>query len=141
MFSDYISIIALIISALSMGVSWYFSNRDKAKLRTSADLYSTENDEYIILEIINVGRRPTYITMFGSDLENGSWQASYLGEKDKGIRLEEHQKYQEKVEYKDAFVFFNKGQDMVKKTKFWYEDILGERHYIKNSDTLISRFY
>ena len=92
------------------------------------------------MKIINVGRRPTYITMFGSFLDNGSWVGSYLGEKGKGIRLEEHQKHEEKVEYKDAYYAFNKGQEVAQRTIFWYEDILGERYLINNSQDLINRF-
>jgi len=70
--SDYISITAILLSIISLAISWYFSFRDKALLKTSAKFspYNPDYDQaHISIKIVNCGRRSAILTMFGGDLK------------------------------------------------------------------------
>ena len=70
--SDYISITAILRSIISLAISWYFGFRDKAHFKSSAKFYPYNPDydqAHISIKIINCGRRPAILTMFGGDLK------------------------------------------------------------------------
>lgn len=142
--SDYISIAALLISITSLLISWYFNFRDKANLKTFAKFYSGEptygSRPHITIKIVNCGRRPTILTMFGKDVNNKHtrWIGTYLGEKEKGIRLGEHEKYETSVYPEDLSEIDSEGNEL-EYTNFWFENTLGQRYKVRNSEELIKK--
>jgi len=144
--TDYISISALVISIISLVISWYFGFRDKAHIKTFAKFYPY-NPNYdqarIFIKIVNCGRRPIIITMFGGDLigkdlKGRHWSATYLGEEGKGIRLEEHEKYETTIYIHDIYNFDPEGNESECKN-FWFENTLGHRFKVVNSEKLIKK--
>jgi len=140
-FSDYIAILALVISLVSIAISWYFGFRDRARLKSKCYLlYYGENEiPHLKVEIINAGRRPTYIMKSGGETDNGSWSSSFLGEKGKGIRLGEHEKYEEEKGINEI-IFFNREGEEVRYINYWFEDSLGQRHIVKDSEKVLKSF-
>ena len=62
----------------------------------------------------------------------------YLGDKDKGIRLDEHQKYETTLTWEDL-VCIDDGE-VKEYINLWFEDTLGQRHKVTNSEKLIKQF-
>jgi hypothetical protein len=92
--SGCIAALALIVSLLSFGISLYFGLRDRVHLRAISKLYNLSGEfgpAYIEVKVVNRGRRPAILTMFGGELDNGGYIGTYLGEKGRGIRLEENE--------------------------------------------------
>lgn len=92
--SDKIAILALVVSLLSLAVSIYFQYRDRVKLKTTCTFYPAHPDydrAHLAIRIVNHGRRPTLLTLFGGNLKDGKWQGTRLGQKDKAVRLGEHE--------------------------------------------------
>lgn len=140
--SDYISITALFISIISLAILWYFSFRDKAQMKTFAKFYPN-NPKYdrahIAIKVVNSGRRPTILTMFGGDLKDGRWIGTYLGKEGKGLRLGEHEKYETSVYFEGISFIVPEGNES-EYINFWFENTLGQRYKVKNSEKLIEKF-
>ncbi len=139
--SFILSIIAIIVSILSLFIAWYFNYRDKAKLVTFAKYYE-ENPNYdrahIEIKIVNCGRRPTILTMFGGDLKDGGWYATYLGKEKKGIRLTEHEKYETSIYIEDLHIIDPDGNESYY-INLWFENTLGQRFLVSKSENLIEK--
>lgn len=132
--SDYISILALIISFLSLGVSIYFQYRDRVKLTTSCKYFPPHPDYdrgHLEIKVVNSGRRPTLLTILGGNLKDGGWQGTQLGGKDKSIRLGEHEFYEKKFYCEDIEVVSPDSESEF--TELWFEDSIGDRHFVKGS--------
>jgi len=139
--SNYVSIVALIISVTSLIISWYFGFRDKAHLRTYAKFYSYNPNydrAHILIKIVNCGRRPVILTMFGGYLSDGTYCGSFLGRENKGIRLGEHEKYETSVYLEDLHSIDPEGNES-DYVSFWFENTLGQRYRVKNSEKLIKK--
>ena len=139
--SIYISLFALSVSVISLIISWHFGFRDRAKLKTYAEFYPShpEHDRgRIEIRIVNHGRRATIITLFGGDLDDGKCSGTYLGKKGEGLRLGEHEKYETTV-YADDLLVTNVEGNVAEFVRLWFEDTLGQRHKIKNSEKLIAK--
>jgi len=140
-FSDLLALFALLVSVISLIISWHFGFRDKAKLKTYAEFYPSHTDhdrDRIEIKIANHGRRATIMALFGGDLENGTSSGTYLGEKGEGLRLGEHEKY-ETIVYADDLMVTDLEGNVATFTNFWFEDTLGQRYRIKNSEKLIAK--
>ena len=132
-FSDYVSAIALVVALLSFVASFYFGFRDRVNVKA----FSTYYEGYCSIKIVNHGRRAAIITMFGGDLENGYWQATHLGEKGLGIRLAEHEFHTENFSERDILAI---GPDHESEfINLWFEDSLGKRHLVKDSEEHLQR--
>jgi len=59
--SDYLSVIALIISAISLFLSWRQYARDAGRLKLHIDYTSEMCGGTFCLEITNIGRRPVMV--------------------------------------------------------------------------------
>lgn len=137
--SEIISIFALVIAVVSLGISFHFGFRDKAHLKTSAEYYPGHPDydrARIQVKIVNSGRRPTILTMFGGNLKSGSWCGTHIGEKGEGVRLGEHEKHEVKV-YREDLDFIDPEGNESEYTDYWFEDTLGQRFKVRNSEKLI----
>lgn len=71
-FSDYLSIIAVILSATSLYISYRNYRRDtsRLKIKLGFEVHSGRGSNYTV-RIINVGRRPASITNMYARLKNG----------------------------------------------------------------------
>ena len=131
-----ISIIAIIISVFAAISSFYFQFRDKVKLKTSLNRYEyipEFNDRArLTIKIVNKGRRPALLTLFGGNLANNGWVGSGLGEEDKFIRLSESEFY-ERDFYKEDIEQITPEMDYPEFVDLWFQDSLGNRHIIKGS--------
>lgn len=139
--SDYISIAALVISIMSITIVWYFGFRDRAHLKTFAQFYSFNpnyNRAHIAIKIVNCGRRPVILTMFGGDLSNGSWCGTVIEKEGEGIILKEHGKYETTV-YLEDLHYSNPEGNEADYINFWFENTLGQRYKVKNSEKLIKK--
>jgi len=139
--SNYISSLALLVSVVSLIISWHFGFRDKSKLKTYAKFYPSHPNHdraKIEIKIVNHGRRATILTLFGGDLEDGGMSGIYLGKEGDGLRLGEHEKY-ETIVYADDLLVTHPEGNIAQFVRFWFEDTLGQRHKIKNSEKLISK--
>ena len=139
--SNYISLFALLVSVISLLISWHFGFRDKAKLKTYTEFYASHqghNRDRIQIKIVNHGRRATILTLFGGDLDNGTCSGIYLGKKGDGLRLGEHEKYETTV-YSDDLLVTDMQGNISEFVSLWFEDMLGQRHKIRNSEKLIAK--
>jgi len=140
-FSDLLSLFALLVSIISLIISWHFGFRDKAKLKITSNFYHSHQDQdrdRIGIKIVNHGRRATILTLFGGDLDNGGWSGTCLGKKGDGLRLGEHEKYETTVYANDLLVTDSEG-NLAEFVRFWFEDTLGQRHKVKSSEKLIAK--
>jgi hypothetical protein len=70
-YSDALSIVALIISGISLIISWRTFTRDRSQIKIAANLELQEFGETsIIIEIVNVGRRITILKELSIILTN-----------------------------------------------------------------------
>jgi hypothetical protein len=76
--------------------------------------------------------------MFGGYLSDGAWCGSFLGKEGKGIRLGEHEKYETSVYLEDLHNFDPEGNES-DYVSFWFENTLGQRYAVKNSEKLIKK--
>ena len=132
--SDYIAISALVISVLSIGASFYFQYRDRVKLKASCKYLPAHPDydrAHLKVKIVNCGRRPTLLTLFGGDLKDGGWQGTSLGGKNKALRLGEHEFHEEKFYHESIEAVAP--DSMSEFTELWFEDSIGNRHIVKGS--------
>lgn len=75
-----ISIAALILSTVSLAISWYFGFRDRFKLVATSEFFP-ENEygpAYIRIKVVNVGRRLVILRLLGGDHSEGGWSGTYL---------------------------------------------------------------
>lgn len=130
-FSDYLSIAALAVSILSIIGTFYFNLRDRVKIKATSKFYLGLHGSIspkVEIKVVNKGRRPAVITMFGGNLEDGEWNGTHLG---KEGHLAENQIY--KVEFlKDDLLAVYPGRDS-NYTELWFEDSHGQRYKVKNS--------
>ena len=131
-FSDYIATSAFIVSLLSFGTAIYFGFRDRVHLKATSKLYKFGH-AYLEIKVVNYGRRPAILTMFGGELDNGKWRGTYLGGKEQCIRLEENEYHIEKVFFSDLQHFDDVEKEVREYVRLWFEDSLGNRHPVKKS--------
>ena len=133
-FSDYVSIIALVVALLSFATAFYFGFRDRVNVKAFSTFYKGHEEygaAHMEVRLVNHGRRVAVITMFGGDLENGGWEGTNLGEKGLGIRLAEHEFHTERLGKEEIFARGPECED--KYVNLWFEDSLGKRHPVKDS--------
>jgi len=137
-----VSIVALVTSLTSVGVSIYFGLRDRPKVKTSCTLYPPYDENPVprlFVRLVNAGRRPVIIRLFGGTFGKDGWQGTYLNE-GKGLRLGEHEFYEQTISPDDQDVLFSH-EDSEAVQELWFEDSLGQRHPVKNSRKLLKEFW
>ena len=137
-FSDYISLLALIISLLTFGFFLYFGLRDRVNLKATSKVYN--NGDYIRVKVVNRGRRPAILRMLGGQLDNGSWVGTYIGKESQGVRLTENEYYTKDLYFDDLIHFDPHENDVSEFVSLWFEDSLGKRHPVENSKENIHLF-
>lgn len=133
-FSDWLSIAAFVFAVLSFATSFYFSIRDRVKIKAFSIFYAPHEmnpNWWITIKVVNHGRRIAVLTMFGGELKEGGWEATYIGEKGLGIRLAEHEFYELSLKKEQTF---SVGPEYDSEyIDLWFEDSLGKRHRVKNA--------
>lgn len=134
--SDVISIVSLAVSVISAGITGYVVFIDRARVRARSLFYPAYIDEdgtkrsaSMRVDIVNMGRRPVVLTMMGGDFRDG-WSGTYMGEREKGIRLEENGKFTEDINGQHH-VIWNREMDTA--SDLWFEDTLGRRYRVKHA--------
>jgi len=138
--STVISILALIISATSLGISWYFGFRDRYKLKTEC-VYFPES-EYgpatLRVRVVNVGRRMAILRLFGGNHVGGGTSGEYLDHKSGGLTLKENEVFERTLD-KEGIHDMGPDGEIVQYKVLWIEDTRGHRHKISKSRKYIRR--
>ena len=144
--SFYLSILAILISCISLIWSIYVGCRDSGNIKATSEIYyfdMTGYSEkpsveipYLKIKAVNCGRRPVILSMFGADYSNGSWGGSYI-EKEVG-HLAENEKYEKTFNAGDSDTMSPDGEEAV---DFWFEDTLGRRYKVKNAKENLKKLW
>jgi hypothetical protein len=138
--SEGASLLALGISTVGLFTSIYVARRDAVRLKVTGKfipahpIYGQAN---IVLTIINHGRRPAILMLVGGNTADGNWAGTYLGKEYKGLRLGENERHEETLYKNDLVQQVPEG--FFEYTSLWFEDSLGRRHNVRNSETLIKQ--
>jgi hypothetical protein len=132
--SDWLSVAALLVSLVSLGMSLFAMLLDRAHLKTASTLYTPHEQNphtWMQIKVTNHGRRTAVLTMFGGDLKNGGWEATHLGDKGLGLHLAENEFHKIDLTPDRAFcVGPEKDSEYV---NLWFEDSQGRRHRVKGA--------
>ncbi len=118
----------------------FFGFRDRAKIRTSAELFhrSQHSQCHIRVKIVNYGRIAVVLSKFGGDLIDGGGSGTYISEDKKGIRLGEQEIYEKDICEEELYhMGLSPEGNKIRYLNFWFENRLGQRYKIKNSEKLI----
>jgi len=140
--SDIISIIALIVSLLSVGSSIWFGNRDRARVKAVSKYFLPDQDEegpisppLLLIEIANHGRRDVYLEYFyvGYGRESGlsnvvsTWEGDIHGR----CQLGEGDKYSYTFDPDSDGILVN--DDGTRATQLFFQDSLSRRYPVKDA--------
>lgn len=135
-----LSLVAIVISALSLLVSIWALSRDRSRLKIYSR-FCPGHEDYaspgIKFKAVNKGRRPIYIRSIGGDLEKNGWHAHHIGEGEFGKKLEENQYIEKYWKRNDLIVEAPDFTDQY--VSIWLEDSLGRRHKVPRSKSYIQR--
>lgn len=142
--SDAIALLALLVSVFSLLVSGFTAYVDRPRLKVTATVIEASEwgPARIRVVLINKGRRPVIVTMYGGVGEAGKWSGYLFSEAKGGIRLAEHERHEFDWTRDDLRGFAPAGPDDMDDFEFrslWVEDSLGQRHQVPGSDKLIDR--
>jgi len=131
--AEFIAALALVVSALSFGVSVFSSWRDRARLVTSSRFIAwwDDNDAHVNVFVVNTGRRPLILRMWVGAESKDNWVGTYLGTEKSGLRLGEHERHEFKLKKQDLLEFTPDGDVSIQ--DLWFEDTLGRRHLVKGA--------
>lgn len=128
--AEIISVLALLISAASLGTSIFSSLRDRARLVTSSQFQPAwdEDSAHVAVSVVNAGRRPVILRMWVGAESKDNWVGTYLGEEKVGLRLGEHERHEFKLEKHNLLEITPDGDVSIQ--DLWFEDTLGRRHIV-----------
>ena len=132
--SDWLAVVALLLSIVSLGVSLYVTLLDRVKIKAFSTLYKKHElnpHTWIEVKIVNHGRRTAVLTRFGRDIKGGGWEASLLNDKGLGLHLAENEFH--KLDLTSDQVFFVGPKNDEEYIDLWFEDSQGRRHRVKNA--------
>ena len=126
-------VLAEYITGTVLGVMNYM--RDRGRLRASS--HFAPASEYggpacVTVTIVNAGRRPLILRMWGGTDTSGNWVGTFLGKGDAGPRLGEYEMHKLTLERDDA-IAFTPDDGAVAFEDLWIEDSLGRRHRIRDA--------
>lgn len=131
------SICALLISLGSLAWSIHIGLRDRSKLQTKCQIYGRKTKSpSVVVTVTNRGRRPIILTKLGISYADGSSTATLLGENGKTLNEGEFYKEDSRSDY--SLITSNNGEEAV---SFWFEDSFGRRHFVKNSNKFLDKFF
>ena len=125
-----ISALALIVSSLN-----YF--RDRAWLKATCKFVQPPDENpYVYVRIVNKGRRPIILRMWGGS-DGTEWSGSFFGNEKEGLRLAEHEMHEFTID-REGLYNPTPEADIVY-SDLWLEDTLGRRHKIKGAKGNVAR--
>jgi hypothetical protein len=127
--SDWFAATALLVSIVSIGISLYATLRDRVKIKAFSNLYTDPHHNphtWIVVTVVNHGRRTAVLTRFGGDFKGEGWQSTPLGDKGLGLHLAENEYH--RIDLTPYGVLVGG-----KYVDLWFEDSLGRRHRVKNA--------
>ena len=131
--AEIISLLALLISIISLLTSAHFGWRDRGRLKTFCNFYPAS--EYgrakIVVVIINTGRRPINLRLLGGTDRNGHWSGQFFGDYKEDFFLKEHGRHEVTMNIADLESFGD--EDILEYVDLWIEDSLGSKYIVKNS--------
>ena len=138
--SDVLASLALAVAALSLGVAWWGTFRDRVSLKIFATHYEARpeyGNEYIRIKVVNTGRRVAVLTMFGGDCADGTWQGTHIGKSGAGLSLAESEFHERNFFAGDIEVIApDSSSEFI---TLWFEDSHGRRHKVPRSEELIQK--
>ena len=144
--SFYLSILAILISSISLIWSIYVGYRDRGNIKATSKIYYIELTSYsekpskkipnLKIKAVNCGRRPVILSMLGADYSNGLWGGSYI-EKEVG-HLAENEKYEKTFNAGGSDTMSPDGEEAI---DFWFEDTLGRRYKVKNAKENLKKLW
>ncbi|MBD5779807.1 hypothetical protein IEN85_09910 [Pelagicoccus sp. NFK12] len=154
----YLPVIAICISILSLGISWYSLYRDKSRLTIRANIFTDQKSKKVLeIRAVNVGRRPLYINWFGLrhgketsrtsivpyefiDLKEQLESMEHHKAKEPFVKLTEGEMFRHCITRDDASTLFMAGVEEFAE-KVWIEDALGKRFCIPGIKKTLKQFY
>ena len=130
MHAEVISVIALVVS-IERRLFPLFQLPGSSLPRTTSKFYSGRSHPYIEVTIVNAGRRPIILRMWGGSDEKGEWVGHFLGEEKRGLRLGEHERHDLSLDKNDLLSETPDGEVLFH--DLWVEESLGRRHPIKDA--------
>lgn len=115
-------------------MSSYAIFRDRMCVRATCKFYPAHPDydkAHLRIRVVNRGRRIAILTLFGGDLDDGSWSGEGFGESGKGARLAEQECYEIRFYKSDILAELPDRESNY--IELWFEDSLGRRHRVRNS--------
>jgi hypothetical protein len=136
--ADWIAIAALFLSIVSIVTTIYFNLRDRAKLDAKSTFYPAWNGvgASMTVSIVNKGRRPAVLHMWGGTGSDNDWAGTLLDSKAGGLRLVEQARHELRLTSRDLVEETPEGEIVF--TDLWFEDTLGRRHIVSNAKKHIS---
>lgn len=137
--ADVIAGAALAVSLWSLYISYRTAELDSVKLRAWCTFHPTdEHNEhpYITVVIVNEGRRTAILRILGGDLPDGCSGRYLKGEG--GLKLGENERFEKHMGYADLT---QNNPDEGSFANLWFEDSLGKRHPVKDSEAAIREYH
>jgi len=139
-----LSIFAIVISLISLGVSVFVVFRDRAKLKAECKVFKhDETDEYshLYVKAVNEGRRPiTLLYLMGIYSENE--KSGYLLENG-GAKLEEGDFREERIGKFDGMMIHTGrfGEKDCQLENLYFEDTAGNQYPVNGAKECISKLW
>jgi hypothetical protein len=131
--------IAIVISVGSLLVSGFNYFRDRAVLKaTSRFIEPPEDNPYVYVRIVNKGRRPIILRMWGGT-DGKEWSGRFFDKAKEGLRLAEHEMHDFTID-RDGLYNPTPDADIVY-SDLWVEDTLGRRHKIKGAKANVAKLW
>jgi hypothetical protein len=129
-FTEIISLVALVISLAILTVTLYFNLRDKARVVAKSTYYPGYEGAtpHLAVHIVNAGRRSIVIRLWVGANRNDKWVGTSLNDKNGGHRLAEYERYDFNL-WRENLLAMTPDEDFVIET-LWLEDTLGRRYIV-----------
>lgn len=142
MFAEKLSLVAILISIASFFIAARSAFLDRTRLKVSSVFH--EADEWgpaqVVVTIINKGRRPAILRLFGGTDANGIGSGEFFDHEKGGLRLAENERYERTVRRDDTRTMHPNDADILFEM-LWVEDSLGMRHDVPNSREYIKKLW
>ena len=149
-FSDYLSLLALLISIISAGWSIWLGLRDRPHIKAESLFFPVGTEEDgplspagILIRIANHGRRPVYLEylyfQYGKKGTADYTETLWDGDKYGRCRLDEGDKYEQFFDSDCDGIFTN--EDGKRATSIFFQDSLGRRYDVKNAGENLAAYF
>ncbi len=129
-----ISVFALCVSIAGFCLAFanYRRDRDDVKATCRFTVGYEGTDPHLLASVVNAGRRPVVLRMWGGTDKAGVWAGTMLNHDEGGRRLGEHERLDFPIVAQDVLCFVPEGDDVLY-ADLWFEDTLGRRHTMKGA--------